>query len=271
MAAERVLWQPTGSRRDDFVLMLHDRIVELEAKVARVEPAVRDPALLVLGAATVSDSGAVFVRIRTSRPVDTVSVMDAILRRLGTRDTTRWDAWACCHWSCLLTDKPYVTEMLVQRSSATRTVDVVAVGHAAVDAAVMCMDDASICLDGSTRSNLTVDACAVKSPHWFIESIRIAAACPGGRSCSRAWDPAARAPVATAEDDATTTASDDDDVFEQAHRTALQRMHGWLATQLECTDLWHPRAPCAAVAAASLECTLARALVREQQQQQHLV
>ena len=232
------LWSPEGTCRDTFALMLHDRVVELEAKVASLEPPARDPALLVLGASTVSDGGAVFVRVQSGMYAEQGAVLDAVLRRLGALDPTRWDVWACQHWSCLLAQRPYVLELLVQRASPARTADVVAVGHAVVDAV------REVTGDGK---DLGVDACAVRSALWFIESIRTAS----GGACMRAWDPAAGGVVRC-------DCGQEEGEEDEPRRRAWTRLHGWLAEQVECTDVWHPRAPSAASAAADREAAMTR-------------
>lgn len=224
--------------RDAFALMLHDRVVELEAKVARLEPPPLDPALAVLGGATVSGSGAVFVRARSGMHARQGAVVDAVLRRLGRADATRWDVWACGHWSCLLPERPYVLELLVQRSGTARTADVVAVGHAVVDAVREVTGDAR---------HVSVDACAVRSAPWFIESLRAACAADECDACCKAWDPRAGAVVATGAGESG-----------GAQNEAWLRLHGWMAAQLECTDVWHPRAPSAPAYAAALEACVGR-------------
>lgn len=214
--------------------MLHERVVALETKLAALEPRAADPFLHVLGAGDARP--VVFVRVRTSRHVDPAGVAAAALRTLGGRDPgTRWELWGCQHWTCLLPGQTYVLECVVQRFDGEGA-DPVTVGHAVLDAVRRL----------APEGDAGAEAYAPRCPEWFAESVRAAAA----GAAVHAWDPRQRE-VVTYED------SDEEDE-DQPSRRAWVRLHGWLASQVEATDVWHPRALIAETAGADLVAALAR-------------
>lgn len=235
--ASASLWRPAeATPRDEFALMLHDRVVALEAKLAALEPRRSDPHLRVLGA---GDARAVvFVRARTSRHVAPAAVAAAALRTLGVRDPgTRWELWGCQHWTCLLPGQTFVLECVVQRFGGGDGADPVTVGHAVLDAVRRL----------APEGDASAEAYAPRCPEWFAESVRAA----GGGAAVHAWDPRQRAVV---------TYEDSDDEEDQPSRRAWVRLHGWLASQVEATDVWHPHALIAETAGADLVACLARGL-----------
>lgn len=250
MADVAAALRPVGSAQDAFVLMLHDRILELERSLAALAPKPVDPRIRLLGKSEWSDNGAAFVRVRSPWGADTAAVAGKMLQVLGDVDPTRWDAWVCQHWSCLLDSDPYVVEILVQRGGSGG-VDVVRVAHAALDAVRALADGA----------DASVEACGARCPAWFIESIRTAGHATG-RAVAHAWDPATRA-ASTAEDppDAEHPADAEDPAdasSDSAGHKAWTMLHGWMASQVELTDVWHPRALNAAANGQELGAALRR-------------
>lgn len=219
MATTEDCLRPTqASTRDEFALMLHDRLLELEAKMSALEPAATDPDLRVVTSSGVAST--VFVRVRSTAAVDPAAVARAALTALGHRDgDARWELWSCQHWSCLLSGQTHVLECVVQRSNVgcPGDADAVVVGHAVLDAVKRECPDAS--------AETYVPRCS----HWFEESVREA-----GGDHVHAWDPRVKDVVSYVDSD-----SDDDD---HPTRRVWIKLHGWLASQLEATDVWHPKA-----------------------------
>lgn len=226
---------PRGSTQDHFVLMLHDRLVRLEGEVQELRPPQPDPRVNLLGTARAADTGAVFVRLKAARALDLDAWAQAMLRALGEREQTRFEAYICQHWGMV----SYVVEALVRRSG-TRALDVVRVAHAALDACVV---------DHEAR----VDACAVVSPDWFEHSIQCAAVATQS-AFLRSWSPEAGYRV----DDM--NGVNDEGILTPTQRTTWALLHGWLAAQVERTDVWHPRALCASREADDLVMRLEPAL-----------
>ena len=239
---------PVGSEADRFALMLHDRVVELERQVSSLRPSPLDRRVTVLGSRRQSDSGAVFVRARCAWSADLTAWAAGVLAALGARDDTRWDVWCCQHWSVGLGSQPYVIEALVERSGAGTPADVAGVAHAALDALLDLLRPHDL---GHTAS---VEACAVASPSWFAESIRAAGATEaGGAATLHTWDPRAGAVVRQAVDRAHVAPGD-------AEYRAWTLLHGWLACQMEATEVWHPRALSACGLGQQLVSALSRVL-----------
>jgi hypothetical protein len=227
-----------GPVQEQFALMLHDRLVDLEHTVSKLVQAPLDPALRVLGASRSSDSSAAFVRVCSAVDVDMGDVCRAVLESLGAlHGGTRFDAWSCQHWSCFLDATPYVLELAVQASGLPQCLDVATVGHAALDAV-------RAALRRLRRDrDVSAEACPIRCPAWFAESIRVASAASAGRAVLHTWDPLSRA---TTSADVTDSAEilDDPDTW--------LMLHGWLARQVELTEVWHPKAPSAAACAVQL-------------------
>lgn len=241
--------QPVGSTlQESFALMLHDRVVELERAVTALAPRPLDPAITLLGTDRAAATGAAFVRIRSALSVETHRVASRILASLGGGDATRWDAWCCQHWSCLLHRDPYVFEMVVQRSG-TDPLHVDRVAHAALDSMRELLRPFSL------HHTVGVEACACKCPAWFVESIRTA--CVAVKQATLyTWDPRAETVVASDVSDIDETGTQD----ASDHR-AWVMLHGWLASQVDVTDVWHPRALSATAHGLELVGTLRRLLI----------
>ena len=219
---------PVGSMSDRFALMLHDRVVDLERQVAALQPKPTDPRVRVLGSRRAADSGAVFVRTRSSWDVDLGEWAAQVLRTLGGLADTRWDVWCCQHWSVGFVTRPYVLEALIQRGDG-EPADVASAAHAHLDALHGMLEPLRL------HRTIAVEACAATSPAWFAESIRVAGAAKG-RAVLYTWDPRARAVVRqdVAEGGGAGAPSDPGPYM------VWTWLHGWLASQLEATDVWHP-------------------------------
>lgn len=211
---------PRGSTHDQFVLMLHDRLVAVETELRELRPPPPDPRVNVLGTARQADSGAVFVRVKAASALDLDAWCEAMLRALGERERTRFEARCCQHWGMV----SYVVEALVRRSGV-RPLDVVRVAHAALDACV-------------TDPEAKADACAVVCPDWFEHSI-LRAGQATQSAFLRSWSPEAGYTVEDVNE------LNDEGVLTPEQRATWTLLHGWLASQVERTDVWHPRAPCA--------------------------
>lgn len=229
---------PVGSPSDRFALMLHDRVVDLERQVAALQPTPTDARVRVLGSRRAADTGAVFVRSRSSRDADLGEWAAEVLRTLGGVADTRWDVWCCQHWSVGFVTRPYILEALIQRGD-TEAADVASAAHAHLDAlhalhAQHDQHDQHGMLEPRHRA-IAVEACAVACPKWFAESIRAAGAA-AGRAVLHSWDPRARAVARQdiGQPDGTLAPSD------PGEYAAWTMLHGWLAAQLEATDVWHP-------------------------------
>ncbi len=232
---------------ESFVLMLHDRVVELEARLAALAPAATDAAVTILGGRDASHGGAVFARCLCAEPIDDLDAcMRAALEALARTDNTRYDVWCCRHWSLGMPRTPYVIECLVQRSGCGAEFRATRVAHAVLDAARASAGDAYC----------RVEACAVTCTAWFAESVRSAAAA-NGRAVLHTWDPSARCALVT-------DAGDDREAIEDpGARRAWITTTGWLASFVDVTDVWHPRAISAHAKGAEFVDLVAR--VREDQ------
>lgn len=233
------LEEPAGSLQERFALMLHDRIVQIEQELRLLRPPL-DPRIRLLGTRTESECGAVFVRLLTAHRTDVDAWSARVLGRLAAGDDTRFDLRTCQHIG-LAADRPYVVECLVERSGG-QPLAVARVAHAALDA--------------ETDAGAAVEAGAVVAPAWVAESIRVAGAA-GGRAVLRSWDPVAGA----------CTAQDISNQHETCARSptemaAWTMLHGWMASQVEHVDLWHPHAPPSLRAGADLVREMGRGLGR---------
>lgn len=205
--------------KDAFALMLHDRLVELERAVAGLQIRT-DPRLKVLGTRTKADKGSVFVRIRSNEALDVGAWALRTLTSLG-KDETRWDLWACQHWSFASGECPFVTEALVERSGGD-PVSVVTVGHVALDGAP----------EGSRA-----EAAPVVCHEWFEACIRAAS------PTLYAWDPLHKGMV-------TVNLEGQHQLADPVEDKAWMLLHGFLANAVEVADVWHPRALNASCASA---------------------
>lgn len=235
-----MLDSPRGSAKDKFSLMLHDRVVDLERAVYdRLLPCAPDARVRLLGCRTTSESGGVFVRARGAWNVDLREWAGQVLAVLGRRECVRWEVWCCQHWSFgFATECPYVIEALIGRSGGPE--DVTRVAHAALDALQHCLKPVGL------HHSALVEACATWCPAWFARSIKVAAA---DRQALYAWDPVTRTVAADGEEE---------EPEGPRERAAWTMLHGWLASQMEVTDVWHPRSLNSAVAGATLVEALGR-------------
>lgn len=231
-----------ATEHDKFLFMLHDRLIELEAQVHQLRPPPLDPAVVLLGSRLMSDTGAVFVRLKCGWSVDLASLATKALTTLGQLDGTRHDLWACQHWS--MGASPYVVEILVERSPAHEAVPVARVAHACLDAL------RDLLLPLRLRAPVGAETCAVVCPRWFAESIRVAGAA-SKRAVLYSWDPAAR--VVTTQD---CNFTDELGARSDLEARTWVMLNGWMAHQVEATDPWHPKGLDAARAAAEMLATL---------------
>lgn len=210
--------------RDAFALMLHDRVVALEAAVLRPRA---DPSLTVAS----RRPRAAFVRLRTAGLVDADAWARDVLGRLAPAGQ-RWDLWVCQHWSALGGDGlACVTEAVVR--GGDESTDCERAGHACLDAA-----------RAAGASDARVEAHGVTCDAWFVESVRAAAA-GARRDVTYSWregrvHDAPNAPGPEAWPD-----------------RAWRLLNGWLACQVDAVEPWHPRALSAGGAAAEFITRLA--------------
>ena len=207
--------------RDAFALMLHDRVVQLEAAVLRPRA---DPALTV----SRSRPRAAFVRLRSAALVDADAWARDVLARLAPAGPL-WDLWVCQHWSALGGDGPglgCVTEAVVRCGGGGECTDCERAGHACLDAA-----------RAAGAADARVETHGVTCDAWFVESVRAAAA-GARRDVTYSWRegrvhdvPNVPGPEAWPD-------------------RAWRLLHGWLACQVDAVEPWHPRALSAGGAAA---------------------
>ena len=221
---------PVGSMCEKFALMLHDRVVDLERQVAALQPKPLDPRVRVLGCRRTADSGAVFVRARSGWDVDLGEWAGEVLHTLGGLANTRWDVWCCQHWSVGFVTRPYVLEALIQRGDG-EAADVASAAHAHLDTLAGMLEPLRL------HRTIAVEACAVTCPPWFAESIRAAGAARG-RAVLYTWDPLVRGVTRQELNEGAGTLAP----AHPGEYAAWTMLHGWLASRLEATDVWHPRA-----------------------------
>lgn len=224
--------EPVGTDQEKFVLMLHDRLVELENEVKDLRPRALDQRVTLLGTDEKSQNGSVFVRMHTSWNVDLNQLCAATLGVLGPLDNTRYDMWACQHWTFADTVTPFIVEMVVERSGGGGPgggLEVAKVAHAALDSL--------LALTGRLlRVTASAEACALRCPTWFAESVRVASATGQRQAVLHSWEPLSGHVVT----------QDINDIDETGTRTPSQyrtwtMLHGWMAHQMDPTDVWHPR------------------------------
>lgn len=223
--------EPVGTNQEKFVLMLHDRLIELENEVKDLRPRPLDTRVTLLGTHEKSHTGSVFVRLYTSWNVDLGQLCAATLGVLGPLDNTRYDMWACQHWTFADTPTPFIIEMVIERSGGGGPgggVGVAKVAHAALDSLMS--------LTGRLRVTASADACALHCPTWFAESVRVASSTGQRQAVLHSWEPESR----------TVVTQDINDIDETGTRnpsqyTAWTMLHGWMAHQVDPTDVWHPR------------------------------
>lgn len=218
-----------GSVSEQFALMLHDRIVELERRLATMRPPV-DKRVTILGARTTAEQGAAFVRVRSSEHVPLDAWARGVTRALAQLDNTRWDVSCCEHWA-FGQDLPFVVEALVQRSGDAPW-DVAKIANVALDVA------------DTHKATVAVDACGVMCRQWFQVSIRAAS------KLAYTWDPVAKCVMSC-------------EAFPYEESKAADpwvMLHGFLASEVEAADVWHPKALNAHTSAAQLVAVMGNVL-----------
>lgn len=220
---------PVGTVSEKFALMLHDRLVDLERLIT---PTPTDPRVTILGDRSTAEKGAAFVRVRTSDGVPLDEWARGVTRSLGRMDSTRWDLSCCQHWA-FGHDLPFVLEALVVRSGDLPC-DVAHVANAAVDVAESLRKSAA----------LAAEACGVLCRQWFAVSIRAAS------KTAYTWDPSSKCVLSV-------------QAFPYEESSAADpwtMLHGFLASEVEVADVWHPRALNAHTAAAQMVAVMGNVL-----------
>ena len=210
---------PHGTVGELFVLMLHDRVVELERRLTALEPASVDARIDIVDAP--HRSAGTYVRVHSASQVNDDAWAQAVVRRVGSLWACDVDATCCQHYGL---DGTFVCEMLL-----------VAANHAArQDARLSVAQAARACLDalvddcrGTLAPNVAqpVVVCGIASREWFSESI--VAANPSGNMWS--WDASESAAV-----------HDIHDTWIRDEGWCM--LQGWLAHSRERVDVQHPRA-----------------------------
>ena len=199
-------------------------------------PAVTDPRVTVLAGRSGLVSDGVFIRVRTTDPVDAGAWCRAVYGAMNL--CTDAEIWACEH-PCVSGDAHVFEALLWSRGlSNEAALCATRVGHVALAAT----------LHGHATVH-AVEAAAVVSPAWFAESIRHAS------RTAYAWSAG------------TADAAGAMDVREYCHDDWHGRgwamLHGWLATAVEHVGVMHPRALSAHACAAELfEAVSVKAAVR---------
>lgn len=137
------------SENDKFVLMLHDRVIELEAKIAAMVDPPLDPRVTLVGART-SKNLNTFVRLCCPDEQDLTTVLRRALETVGKRWGVSLEAFAAQHYNI---DGGFVLEAMVCCSTTPLPVETVA--HAF--------------LDSSAKAS-SVLASRVILTEWFTES-----------------------------------------------------------------------------------------------------
>ena len=213
-----------ATAEQEFSLMLHDRLVELEKKVADLEPAPLDPRIRIA-----ERPRHPFVKVEFDDEIDHSTWLKSVVERLGRRFDTKVSGVACQGWS--LRAEKYVVEAVFEGGGA---MDHREVGRA-------CLETGSAF--GKVRA---VHVHGVTNVAWFMESIA-----------------SAEAEHATYEDGVApdrTDATRSDATRSDATRSSWYRLNGWLASVTEDADVEHLRAFDAHSAAISLYRASARPL-----------
>lgn len=238
---------PVGATlQERFALMLHDRLVDIERELRQLRPQAMDARVTLLGSRTRSDGGAVFVRLHSPWNAEPKRLATKVLEGLGRTDAVgTYELWCCQHWSLGRELRPYIIELVVERSPGG--LDVSKVAHAALDA----MDD--IVAPLNLKASMAAEACALTCSRWFARSIKEACAGAGLFPGPYVLHPDTRRVDYEQEDD-------QQDPADPAE-VAWDMLHGWMAHQVEATDLWHPRAMSAADQAHKLVTALEKLLL----------
>lgn len=214
-----------GTPAELFSLMLHDRLIELEAAVAGLRGADVDPRIELLDPAATQGRD-VYVRVHCAQEQTPDTFAGGLCRRLG----ALWpgcsaDVMCVQHYNL---DATFVMEALVCFDAAK---NVAQVARTALDAAQGLATGAKA---------QPVLACRVHSREWFVESIR--AAC-GDSPWVWCWDK-------------TQVVKEDLDAYIEDEGWSL--LQGWLAHNREPVEVLHPLALHAQVQARKLWSLIAR-------------
>lgn len=216
-----------GTTSEMFSLMLHDRILELERKLASLHPPDMDERIELLK----SEAGReVYVRLHCGREVDPVEFASSLCRIMGgLRRGCGIDVLCCRHFGL---DATFVLEGIVCFDEAR---SVAQTARAALDAVG----------GGALATNVEkpVLASRVESREWFVESVR--AACGETPSFVVSWNPKTE----EVEKDELDPYLDDD---------GWCMLQGWLAHNREPVEVLHPRALHAQMQARKLWSLIAR-------------
>lgn len=220
-----------ATAQQKFVFMLHDRLVELEKRVADMEPDPLDPRIEIAERPRRHP----FAKLELDARMDHSAWLESAVERLGRRFGTRVSAVACQGWS--LRAEKYVVEAVFEADAA---LDHREVGRA-------CLETASAF--GEVRA---VRIQGVTNVAWFMESI----ASTDDEARHAAYDG-----NASARTGATTRTAASDRAGAAPH-PSWYRLNGWLASVTEDADVEHLRAFDAQSAATALYRASARPLER---------
>lgn len=138
----------TATAEQEFTLMLHDRLVELEKRVADLEPRPLDPRIKIA-----ERPRHPFVKLEFDAKIDHSTWLKSVVERLGRRFETKVTGTACQGWS--LRAQKYVVEAIFEAG---------AMDHREVGRA--CLETGSAF--GEVRA---VHVHEVSNVAWFMESI----------------------------------------------------------------------------------------------------
>lgn len=214
-----------ATAQQKFVFMLHDRLVELEKRVADMEPDPLDPRIEIAERPRRHP----FAKLELDARMDHSAWLESAVERLGRRFGTRVSAAACQGWS--LRAERYVVEAVFEADAA---LDHREVGRA-------CLETASAF--GEVRA---VRIQGVTNVAWFMESI------------ASTDDEAGHATY----ENGSVTAPAAGGAPGVAPHPSWYRLNGWLASVTEDADVEHLRAFDAQSAATALYRASARPLER---------
>lgn len=209
----------TATVEQKFSLMLHERLVELEKKVANLEPPPLDPRIRIS-----ERPRHPFVKLEFDAEIDHSTWLKSVVERLGRYLDARMSGVACQGWS--LRAERYVVEAVFGADDA---VDHREVGRACLETGSAFGEVCAVHVHGVT--NIA----------WFMESIVAA-----GAEC------------ATYEDGVVVVSPAEDAPTDGAPHPSWYRLNGWLASVMENADVEHLRAFDANSAAISLYRSSAR-------------
>ena len=195
-----------ASESDKFALMLHDRVIELEAKIAAMVDPPLDPRVTLVGG-RVSKNLNTFVRVCCPDEQDLTTVLRRSSETIGKRWGVSLEAFAAQHYNI---DGGFVLEAMVCCSTLPLPAETVA--HAFLDA----------CVKASS-----VLASRVVLTEWFTESFLEIS-----ETCYR-YDYARDRFIV----------EDAESWGHVAPTTTWKMLTGWQASVIEAVAVQHPRAP----------------------------